>query len=134
MNRLSYRPEEHKPDSTLPLINIVLLLVLAFMIAGTFAAPLPEDFDPLRAADGEQAMAAKPLLITVTEDGTARIDGKDATPEQVGQHLANATSEDAAVEIRADARASANSVIRLLGKAEDAGLADVSVVTLRKKQ
>ena len=60
MKSLRKNTAKWQPDSTLPLINVVLLLVLVFMIAGTVASPLPADFTPLQTVAGEARFKINP--------------------------------------------------------------------------
>jgi len=134
MKLLRQKKHGHRPDGTLPLINIVLLLVLAFMMAGTFSAPLPPDFDPLRSDSGEQ-VDAKLVSVTLAIDGYGRAshDGKDISAGEMDLLFSGLGEEDGVLEVRVDARASANFIIALLGSAERAGIKDVQLVTLDRE-
>ena len=135
MKRL--RPAENKwqPDSTLPLINIVLLLVLTFMIAGTFASPLPPDFSPLQAAEGQKIdQKQTSLSVSVDQTGIATLAGNTLPIESAKATFASAAGTGTGVEIRADARAPANTVIRLMAVAEEAGVNSVQLITLAKPE
>ncbi len=131
MSVLRPKPHGHRPDGTLPLINIVLLLVLAFMMAGTFAEPLPADFDPLR-SEAAQPLGedGHPVILTMDMEGTITAEGGSLAAEMVEVFLADLPSKDQALEMRTDARTPAVLVIKFLSSAERAGLKNVKIVTL----
>lgn len=131
MSVLRSSPHGHKPDGTLPLINIVLLLVLAFMMAGTFTEPLPADFDPLRSEAAQPLVDdAGPVVLTMDVEGTLTAEGGSLVPETLEGFLSDLASRDQALEMRADARTPAVLVIKFLSSAERAGLKNVKIVTL----
>jgi len=121
----------HTPDSTLPLINIVLLLVLAFMIAGVVETPLPDSFDPLEASGKtSQTPATPPLTLVVTQSGEVLLENQ---PLESGAVPALLTSDEETyrqLSVKADSRAPAAAVIELLSKAEDAGFKKTVVMTI----
>jgi biopolymer transport protein ExbD len=124
----------YQPDGTLPLINIVLLLVLAFMMAGTFTEPLPEDFNPLRSEQAELSEPEGiPVVLTMNSEGGVSLEGRDQSANELERVLRRLGQSEHSVEIRTDARASAVRVIALLGSAERAGIKDVHIVTLGRK-
>ncbi len=124
----------HKPDSTLPLINIVLLLVLAFMMAGTIAAPLPTDFDPLRSETGlDHSPLEAVIIFNVDAEGNVFADGS-ADPIDDMPHAFNLLSiENGRIELRLDARAPANTALKILAQAEASGVEHIDIVTLDKR-
>ena len=121
----------HAPDSTLPLINIVLLLVLAFMIAGVIETPLPEGFTPLQSGSETPADQAKPPLnIVMTRSGETLLDGTLMAPGALTAALRTAAEEERGLAIKADSRAPAAPVIDILASAEDAGIENAVVMTI----
>ncbi len=134
MKTLRARATGYKPDGTLPLINIVLLLVLAFMMAGTFAEPLPPEFDPLLSETAElKEDVQHPVILTMNADGRLLQDGRSLNQGQLDMLLDRLRQSGSTLEVRADARSPAVQVIGLLRLAEDAGIKDVRIVTLGRK-
>lgn len=122
------------PDGTLPLINIVLLLVLAFMIAGTLAEPLPAGFEPLASqAESTVQEAAAPLRMVVESGGRILVEGRPQTEAGTARVLAAAGETGRALAIRADANSPAIRVIGLLAQAEAAGIAQVEIMTVGRR-
>lgn len=129
------RRRRHVPDGTLPLVNIVLLLVLAFMIAGTVTDPLPAGFSPIAAAGRDAGSAAPaPLRLVMDTDGQVSEAGRVLDTDQTGTALADAGRSGVPVSLTADARAPAVRVLALLGTAESAGVDDVVLVTVAARQ
>ncbi|MGD1935573.1 MAG: ExbD/TolR family protein [Candidatus Phaeomarinobacter sp.] len=121
----------HTPDSTLPLINIVLLLVLAFMIAGVVEAPLPEGFTPLQStSESAVDQSTSALSIVVTQSGEALLEGEVVAHETLTALLTAAAGDERKLTIKADSRAPATLVIDLLARAEDAGIKNAVVMTI----
>ncbi|MCE7998214.1 MAG: hypothetical protein HEP70_05090 [Rhodobiaceae bacterium] len=134
MKTLRSKKTGHKPDGTLPLINIVLLLVLAFMMAGTFAEPLPPEFSPLRSGDAlSREDPLEPAILTMDAKGTFSHEGLALADDAVDGFLNTLGRDDRVLEVRADARSPAVQVIRLLRSAESADIRDVQIVTLGRK-
>lgn len=131
MKSLRTRPGGHAPDGTLPLINIVLLLVLAFMIAGTVAAPLPDGFEPLVSSEGApEDITGEPVVLMITASGDARTDTGPVEEVSLTDLLAG---EDACIHglrVKADARAPASRVFSILKQAKDQGVTQAVVVTM----
>lgn len=134
MSPLRARTTGYKPDGTLPLINIVLLLVLAFMMAGTFTEPMLSDFDPLRSENAQTAEEAMQLVVlTMDVEGVVSQEGLALDAGALEGLLSSLGQGDGVLEVRADARSPAVQVIALLRSAESVGIKDVHIVTLGRK-
>lgn len=134
MRPLRNKGVSHKPDSTLPLINIVLLLVLAFMMAGTIAAPLPTGFDPLRSEGGlAHDKAPEVTIFIIDADGNLFEDGSTNPIVDVSNAFSLLSKENGRLELRLDARIPANKALKILEQAEASGMTHVDIVTLDKQ-
>ncbi|MCR9241666.1 MAG: biopolymer transporter ExbD [Rhodobiaceae bacterium] len=134
MKTLRARTTGYKPDGTLPLINIVLLLVLAFMMAGTFAETLQPEFDPLRSeAEAPREEVVQTVVLTMDAEGALSREGINLTSDDLGALLGVLGRGDDVLEVRADARSPAVRVITLLRSVEGAGIQHVQIVTLARK-
>jgi len=126
-----HKADGHRADGTLPLINIVLLLVLAFMIAGTVTAPLPENFTPLQSESGETLKDHEDVLVlSMTQQGDVLRDGALLQAAEVSVLLQGRDVQEAGLVVRADARVPAGLVMALLAEAEAAGIEKATLVTL----
>ncbi len=130
MRAIRKRTLGRKPDGTLPLINIVLLLVLAFMMAGTLATSLPPSFDPLRSDTGAPVDGStKPVTLIIDGSGGLSLEKRTISASEMALIFSELASSGRDIELRVDARAPANSVIGLLVSAETAGINGVSMAT-----
>ncbi len=66
-------------DSTIPLINVVFLILIFFLIAGTIAPPLDPDLDLVNTADLEGR--EPPDALVLHQDGTLSFRGRPTDPE-----------------------------------------------------
>lgn len=131
MRSLRATHTRHVPDGTLPLINIVLLLVLAFMIAGTIDTPLPDGFAPLQSSRaGPEPLDADSITIVVTQTGEISHSGDRIIEANLSALLASIAEEKGQLSIKADSRAPASIVINLLSDAEDARIKQAMVMTI----
>jgi biopolymer transport protein ExbD len=131
MRSLRSSHTRHGPDSTLPLINIVLLLVLAFMIAGTVDTPLPEGFKALQSTRAEpETPSATPTTIVVTQAGEVLLSGDHLSRLDLQTLLASTAKQNNRLAIKVDSRAMAATVIKLLSDAEAAGIKHAVVMTI----
>lgn len=135
MNLKPRRPEE--PELNLvSLIDVVLMLVVFFMLSSTFIdetslrVRLPE----VSSGEGPPA-AGESLVIAVTESGGYRLNGRDlinASADTLRAALARTAGSDrtATVTVRADARASHQSVVTALDVVGRLGFTDIDIATV----
>ncbi|WP_146346776.1 ExbD/TolR family protein [Phaeobacter marinintestinus] len=72
-------PLRRTRDATTPLINVVFLMLIFFLIAGTIAPPLDPDLKLVSTADLEGR--EPPDALVLRADGTLSFRGKPTTPE-----------------------------------------------------
>jgi biopolymer transport protein ExbD len=137
---MNFQTRDHaEPEINLiSLVDVVLLLVIFFMVSSTFVdegrlkVQLPE-------AGAEQVDAAisDPIVVTVTERGAYRVNGRDlvnnsfdtlraAVVKVAGENRA------AAVTIRADAQATHQSVVTAMDVIGRLGFRQVNIATLHE--
>ncbi len=128
---LRQKHTRHVPDTTLPLINIVLLLVLAFMIAGVIETPLPAEFEPVQAnSETGSSSETAPLSLVITQTGEVLIDSEQVKVSDLHELFKMSSEQEMHLSIKADSRAPAADVIGVLAKAEDAGIKKAVVMTI----
>lgn len=117
----SVRPSR-KRDSTIPLINVVFLMLIFFLIAGTVAPPL----DPgLNLVDTSELEGREPPdALVLSEDGTLRFRGVQTDP---ATYMASYAGE--AVRIVPDRNASAPRLMEVTGAFRRLGAPSVFLVT-----
>lgn len=132
MMRLQRPRERRQRESTIALINIVFLMLIFFLIAGTLAPSLDSEVSLIMTGDAEQA--APPDALFVTRDGRLKAQGRET---DVGGFLdslrAQQTDSDAAVAVKiaADRELPAERLIEVIDQFRTAGIDRVSIVTER---
>jgi biopolymer transport protein ExbD len=129
------RREEPEVNLT-SLIDVVLLIVVFFMLSSTFVEEgrvrirLPE------ASAMPTRPAADPLVVAVTEQGRYVVNGRElinASPETLRAALLQEAGEDRSmrVTVRAEARATHQTVITAMDVLGRLGFAEISIATVR---
>ena len=134
------RPAVKPPrENTIALINIVFLMLIFFLIAGTIAPPLDNDVELIKSSDADPALF-------ITEEGALRFQGKSVTPESyialareqgIGTDSDNgdpdATQEvGLSVKIAADGKLPATGLIAVIDQLKNAGAGKITIITERK--
>ncbi|MCZ6465576.1 MAG: biopolymer transporter ExbD [Proteobacteria bacterium] len=123
-------------ENVVPLINVVFLLLIFFLLAGTLREPVPFDVEPPMAggASGGRLEPGAERVLHLARDGRLALAGKEVALAELPAALAlSPTLADRAEEIplrlRADARVPARTLIPLLEALRDAGVREVELVT-----
>ena len=136
--RLSTRRNEEPELNMTSLIDVVLLLVIFFMLATTFVkegrlrVELPQ-------ADSEPAEAPlDPLVITITAQGSYRVNERtlvNNSRDTLRATLLKVAGSDTKrpVTIRADARATHQSVVTAMDVAARLGFTQVNIATISQQ-
>jgi biopolymer transport protein ExbD len=124
------RKPRHKTriEPTIALINVVFLMLVFFMVAGTLAKPLDRDLRLVRTSDLEGR--APPDTLVVHPDGRLSYRGE---PVASAQAFYDARPEDAREVVRVvpDAALSALTLVDLARDLRAAGATRVVIVTQR---
>jgi biopolymer transport protein ExbD len=123
--RLSTGRPARQSEPVVPMINVVFLLLIFFLMSAEIAPPEPFDMElPQTAAD----TAAEPgVTLFLSQEGLIAF-GDMRGAAAITAALVEAGPE-APVNLRADARAEATTLARLLGDLAQAGAAEVLLVT-----
>jgi biopolymer transport protein ExbD len=116
-----------RADPTITLINVVFLMLMFFLVAGTVAAPPPADLRLVQLAAADPA--TPPDVLALTADGTALWQGAPADPAAYLAALGPAAQGIARIMPDRDAPAAA--LIALARSLRAAGAAEVRIVTER---
>ncbi len=127
-------PAKRNPqESTITLINVVFLMLIFFLIAGTLTPPLDKDVSLITTSQSDKA--EPPDALFVTAEGLMRTRGVEVTAEAYvasARQMQLLLPEDpVTVKIAADRDLPATRLIEIVGELRDAGAARVSVVTER---
>ena len=136
---MNLKPRRHEePEiNVVSLIDVVLLLVVFFMLSSKFTdegrlrVHLPQ-----ASAVPVQKPSSEPLVITVTQQGTYRVNERDlinSSPETLRAALLKEAGSNRAmkVTIRADARATHQSVITAMNELGRMGFTEINIATVQ---
>lgn len=133
---LKPRRREEPEINVVPLIDVVLLLVVFFMLSSRF---MDEGRVPVHLPRASVPIAtpqAEPLVVTVTQQGSYRVNERElinSSPETLRAALVKAAGEDRKerVTVRADGLATHQSVVTALDVLGKMGFAEVNMATVR---
>jgi biopolymer transport protein ExbD len=136
MNLRPRRAQDEPEINLVSLIDVVLLLVIFFMVSSTFVQEgrvrirLPES-----ASVPVQRPPVDPLVVTVTQGGSYRVNDRDlvnASRETLRSAILKVAgdSREAPVTVRADARATHQSVVTAMDVIGQLGFAEINIATI----
>ena len=119
-------PLRRRREPTIALINIVFLMLIFFMVAGTLARPLPQNLNLVRTQGLEGR--APPDTLVIHADGRTAFRGEDITPEA---YLARSGEAGLAARIVPDRALPADQLLAVADALHAAGAERVLIVTER---
>jgi len=108
-----------------PLINIVFLILIFFMLAGTL-----KPSESIQAAEMESASAMDDdlMVIVMTHDGQLRIDGQNIDRQDLNLILETKNRATGKIAIKPDYRLPAEQLLSLSEQLRTAGIAEVTLI------
>ena len=129
MMKLQRPRRREMPESTVPLINVVFLLLIFFMLAGRLSAPMPFEAAPPESEQQNRPGDAA-ATVYVAADGRLAVGQTESALDELARRVAEHRGEDGGpVRVRADGRADANRVIAVMDALRDAGVREVRLLT-----
>ncbi|HKT71955.1 MAG TPA: biopolymer transporter ExbD [Steroidobacteraceae bacterium] len=138
---MNLKPRRHEePEiNIVSLIDVVLLLVVFFMLSSRFTdegrlrVHLPQ-----ASAVPTQKPAGEPLVVTVTQQGTYRVNERElinSSPQTLRAALLkeSGTNRNVPVTLRADGRATHQSVITAMDVLGRLGFGEINVATVKEE-
>lgn len=133
--RLKHEKKEYHFETLLPLVNIVFLLLIFFLLAGSFQTPAPFEVsspDASTAAEEERELAT----FFLSADGQYGYENTTISKQEL---LALAAQLEPikgkkAIRLKADAATEAAAVIVLLDQLAQLEITEVRIVTLAKDE
>lgn len=117
-----------KREPTIALINIVFLMLVFFMVAGTLAQPIDSDLRLVRTADLEGR--PPPDALVIRADGTMNYRGEPVTKaEDYMQGISSAASPE--IRLVPDRDLPASQLVRIARKLRALGAGRIMIVTER---
>lgn len=119
------------------LIDVILLLVMFFMVSTTFVTDGRLNVHLPKASAVAESRAPDPVVITVLEDGTYRVNERALTntsPATLRAALEQVASDARGkpITIRADARATHQAVVTAMDVAGRVGFSQVNIATVNQ--
>ena len=125
------RPARPKhAENTIPLINIVFLLLIFFLVAGTLAPSNDPEITLIGTVDADTAQAAE--LVGLRADGTLVKDGVPVTPALVAVARQSSEAPTMLLYLAVDAKAPAQRLLDVVAELRVAGIDRISIVTERQ--
>lgn len=132
--RLPKPTTRSQQESTITLINVVFLMLIFFLIAGSLTPPMDQEVALITTDQSDQA--EPPDALFVTAEGTTRSRGADIAPAEYvaafKQRKLLLEGDEVVIKIAADRALAASRLIEIVGELRDAGATRVSVVTERE--
>lgn len=136
---LKPREREEPEIQLIPLVDVVLLLLIFFMVSSTFSfegrikVQLPQ-----ANAEERSSNPLDPIIVTVSAQGAYRVNDRDLinnSPDTLRSALLKAagTSRKTPVTIRADARATHQSVVTAMDVIGRLGFVQINIATLNER-
>ena len=131
-------PGERRDRSREPmaaLIDVVLLLLIFLLLAGTMAPPEPFAVEPPRAREvGAEIPESEAILLAA--DGRLAHDARVIPPAELPEVLSAivANASPPVLEIKADGAVGAGSLLRLLRESERAGAERVRLLVVEQQR
>ncbi|TPW29895.1 ExbD/TolR family protein [Pararhizobium mangrovi] len=125
------RPKPER-ENTIPLINIVFLMLIFFMVAGTLASPL----DPaLTMIETTQATRTQPPdALVVMKDGTLRFRGNETSIDaylSVRDADGEGARQGEKLKLVVDEALPATTLVDLISRLREHGVAGITLITRR---
>lgn len=129
-------------ENTIALINIVFLMLIFFLIAGSLTPPLDPDVDLIDTTDARPV--DPPLALFVTSTGELRYQGETVAVSAFVSRLQDegqpvivspadaALSQGPAVRLAADGALPATRLVEVIDELKQAGAGSITIVTVRK--
>lgn len=118
-----------RADSSLPLINVVFLLLLFLLVSGTLRPPLPEDFAWAETSRDEGTGNIRGGLV-LTRTGQVWSEGQLLESGELPAFLSQAALTSDLLTVQVDKRAAMDAVAALAAQARTNGISRLTLVTV----
>lgn len=121
-----------REDNLVPLINIVFLLLIFFMLAGSLTTPELFEIEPLQSSS--ERVDEQQALVFLSDEGTLALENEILSAEQLATRLRARlqVQPELAVRIKADARVDSQRLIAVLDELRGTGLERVMLLTVAR--
>ena len=130
----SNKRSRNDDDAVMPLINVVFLLLIFFMIAGTLTSTDPFEISPPSSSSSVNEEIGT-LTLLVGPNGELALDGEMVPQSDLESALAARLLENPEIVLRlkADGGAKANDIIEVMEVIRAAGADELNLLTLEEE-
>ncbi|MBN7756537.1 biopolymer transporter ExbD [Nitratireductor aquimarinus] len=136
MLRLARPTQTRQRESTIALINIVFLMLIFFLVAGTLTPPLDNDVSLISTIEADRSQP--PDALFVTSEGEMRLRGTATDAQSFMLERVDTLGETAAreleIKVAADRELPAAKLVDIVGALKAAGASRISIITERVPQ
>ncbi|WP_310618754.1 ExbD/TolR family protein [Flexibacterium corallicola] len=126
--RLTLKKEKRPFENTIPLINVVFLMLIFFLFAGTIDRDSAKDINPAEVAEeAERELIAGALIVDA--EGAMTMEGAEISLPDIAD--TGPYSKEAPLMLVADKSLNAKSLTRLLGQLKKLGVNHISLITIK---
>lgn len=133
MMRLPRPRKARQRESTIALINVIFLMLIFLLLAGTLAPPMDSEVALIRTAEAESA--EPPDALFITSDGRLRAHGIETNVGSFVTRLKMETRSEAgsplSAKVAADRDLPATRLVEIVGELRAAGVEKISIATER---
>ena len=124
------RPKS-EDDRILPLINVVFLLLIFFMLAGSLTGSDPFEIAPVKSAS-EASSGEKDIEILLGTESQVALDGAVMTQTDMITALTQRLKDqpDTMVRLKADGRIDATKIVVVMEKLREVGVSRLKLLTV----
>lgn len=131
MLKLNPKPKQTERESTIALINIVFLMLIFFLIAGTITPPIDSQVEPISASNENDADLNDMLAIRadgelVYKSESIEVDSYAST------FLANEANNTRPVKLFVDQKLEATKLVTVINTLKASGIISIQVITKKK--
>ncbi len=127
--RFATPPRRTETENTLPLINVVFLLLIFFMVAGRLGESDPFLVTP-PFSSSEVPPGERDLVVHIDAEGCIALEGRPVTVEELADEVERLLPEGGAVRLKADGAAEVGTVVAAMEALRDAGIERLHLLTV----
>lgn len=116
-------------ENTLPLINVVFLLLIFFMVAGRFSEADPFLVTP-PSSSSQLAPGERDLLVHIEASGAVALEGTTIALADLAAAIERLLPQGGAVRLKADGAAEATRVVAVMEALREAGIEHLHLLTV----
>lgn len=132
--RMKSQSRREPPENTIPLINVVFLMLIFFLFAGSVAKDDAKKIEPPLNILEDETIRSTGALILNSEGQTFASDDEISVQDWLAQKQADADDEGGPLKVAADGSLKANDLEKILSELKESGRTDIVLITRRGSQ